>query len=88
VDRFKVDRDALLSKRKTKSLSRPRGVVVVMLREIGGLTFKTIGHLLGERSHTSVYLMHQKFAPLIARDPELTRFIRDVGRRLSSAPGP
>lgn len=87
LDRFKVERDALLSKRKTKSLSRPRGLVVVMLRDIAGLTFKTIGRLLGERSHTSVYLMHQRFAPIVAADPELSKFVRDVGRRMSAAPG-
>jgi chromosomal replication initiator protein len=86
IDRFKVDRDALLSKRKTKSLSRPRGLVVVMLRDIAGLTFKSIGRLLGERSHTSVYLMHQRFAPVVAADAELAKFVRDVGRRMSSVP--
>jgi chromosomal replication initiator protein len=88
TEHFQVDRDALLSKRKTKSLSRPRGLVVVMLRDLGGMTFKSIGRLLGERSHTSVYLMHQKFAPVIASDRDLSRFMRDVGRRLSAAPGP
>jgi chromosomal replication initiator protein len=88
TEHFQIEREALVSKRKTKSLSRPRGLVVVMLRDLGGLTFKHIGRLLGERSHTSVYLMHQKFAPLIAADRELSRFVRDVGRRLSAAPGP
>ena len=58
-----------------------------MLRDIAGLTFKAIGRLLGERSHTSVYLMHQRFAPIVAADPELSKFVRDVGRRMSSAPG-
>jgi chromosomal replication initiator protein len=86
TEHFQIEREALVSKRKTKSLSRPRGLVVVMLRELGGLTFKNIGQLLGERSHTSVYLMHQKFAPLIAADRELSLFVRDVGRRISSAP--
>jgi chromosomal replication initiator protein len=87
MDRFKVEREPLLSKRKTKSLSRPRGLVVVMLRDIAGLTFKSIGRLLGERSHTSVYLMHQRFAPVVAQDPELSKFVRDVGRRLTSVAG-
>jgi chromosomal replication initiator protein len=87
LDRFKVEREALLSKRKTKSLSRPRGMVVVMLRDIAGLTFKSIGRLLGERSHTSVYLMHQRFAPIVASDPELSKFVRDVGRRMSTVQG-
>jgi chromosomal replication initiator protein len=84
IDKFQVERDALLSKRKTKSLSRPRALVIVMLRDLAGLTFKSIGRLLGERSHTSVYLMHQRFAPIFAADPEMSKFIRDVGRRLTS----
>jgi chromosomal replication initiator protein len=88
MDRYDVDREALLSKRKTKSLSTPRALVVVMLRELAGLTFKTIGQMLGGRSHTSVYLTHQKFAPVVSGDPELSKFVRDVARRLSSAGGP
>lgn len=87
IDKYRVDREALLSKRKTKSLSRPRALVAVMLRDLAGLTFKSIGRLLGERSHTSVYLMHQRFAPVFNADPDLSKFIRDVGRRLTSIAG-
>ena len=48
-DHFDIDRADLLSKRKTKVLSAPRGVAVRLLREHGGKTFKEIGRRLGDR---------------------------------------
>lgn len=83
-DHFGVDREALLSKRKTQSLAVPRAMAVMLLREHGGLTFKEIGAVLGERSHTSVYLMFKKHSPAIAADPALAGVLREAGRRLLS----
>ncbi len=85
LDHFEVEREALLSKRKTKSLGVPRGMVVHLLREQAGLTFKEIGRLLGERSHTSVYLLHQKFETRLTGEPKLQQFAREVGRMLVTA---
>jgi chromosomal replication initiator protein len=84
-DHFDITRDALLSKRKTKNLSAPRGLVVYLLREQGGATFKDIGRRLGNRSHTSVYLIYKKYAELIPQDPELRGVVHEAGRRLVSA---
>jgi len=86
-EHFAVDREALLSKRKTKALSVPRGVVVHLLRESGRLTFKEIGKALGDRSHTSVYLMYRKYAERIRSEPELSALVRDAARRLVGAGG-
>ncbi|MAG33149.1 MAG: hypothetical protein CL908_19900 [Deltaproteobacteria bacterium] len=84
-DHFDVDREDLLSKRKTKVLSIPRGLVVYLLREHGGQTFKEIGRRLGSRSHTSVYLMYKKYADIIPADPDLMAVVREAGRRLITA---
>jgi chromosomal replication initiation ATPase DnaA len=54
------------------------------LREHGGYTFKDIGALLGERSHTSVYLMFKKYGPEIAQNPTLASLAQEIGRRLVS----
>jgi chromosomal replication initiator protein len=81
-DHFGVDRDALLSKRKTQALAVPRAIAVILLREHGGYTFKDIGALLGERSHTSVYLMFKKYGPEIAQNPTLASLAQEIGRRL------
>jgi chromosomal replication initiator protein len=82
TDHFGAPKDDLLSKRKTKSLATPRGMVVWLLREQGGMTFKEIGRLMGDRSHTSVFLMYRKIATKVATDPVLQALARDVGRRL------
>lgn len=83
-DHFDVERADLLSKRKTKALSAPRGVVVWLLREHVGQTFKEIGRRLGDRSHTSVYLMYKKWAELIPANPELASLVKEAGRRIVS----
>ncbi len=84
-DHFAVDREALLSKRKTKALTAPRGVIVWLLREHGGETFKGIGRRLGGRSHTSVYLMYKKWSEQIAEDPQLRSLVKEAGRRIMTA---
>ncbi len=81
---FDVARDDLLSKRKTKAMTVPRGMTVWLAREQGGMTFKEIGRLLGDRSHTSVFLINQKFAGVVAADPTLLALARETGRRLVS----
>jgi chromosomal replication initiator protein len=81
-EHFDADRADVLSKRKTKSMAAPRGMVVWLLREQAGLTFKEIGRLLGDRSHTSVFLIHQKFAGTVAGDAVLQALAREIGRRL------
>ena len=81
-EHFDVDRADLFSKRKTKALSAPRGVIVWLLREHAGQTFKEIGRRLGDRSHTSVYLMYKKWAELIPAEPELSSLVKEAGRRI------
>ena len=84
-DHFAIEREDLLSKRKTKSLSIPRGLVVFLLREHVGLTFKEIGRRLGGRSHTSVYLMYRKYEDVVRQNPEYAALVKEAGRRLVTA---
>lgn len=81
-EHFDVEREDLLSKRKTKALSAPRGIIVLMLRQHVGLTFKEIGKALGDRSHTSVYLMHKKYEELLPGNPSWAALAKEVGRRI------
>ena len=81
-DHFGIDRESLLNKKKTQNLAMPRAMAVLLLREHMDLTFKEIGTLLGERSHTSVYLMYKKHGSLSLLDPTLAALAEDVGRRL------
>jgi chromosomal replication initiator protein len=81
-ERFGIRREDLVSKRKTRSLSAPRGVAILLLRNDLSLTFKEVGRLMGERSHTSVYLIYKKFEGQAAKDPSIQAFLKDVGRRI------
>lgn len=79
---FDVRKEDLLSKRKTKALATPRSMAVWLLREHAGMTFKEIGRLLGDRSHTSVFLIHRKAAAAVAGDAALQALAKEAGRRL------
>lgn len=75
-----VSREGLMSKRKTKSLTTPRGVVAVVLRDRFRLTFKEIGRVLGGRSHTSTHAMYAKYRDVIADDPRLRALVARLPR--------
>ena len=64
----------------TRSL--PRALVVFVLREQAHLTYKEIGRLLGDRSHTSDYLMYKKYEEDIRQEPDLIAVIKESGRRM------
>lgn len=66
-----VSPDAMRSKRKIRALILPRAMAVCILKDTASLTYKEIGRLLGDRSHTSVCLMYQKYGAQIAGDAEL-----------------
>ncbi len=78
VARFGVTKKDVLSKRKLRSLGLPRGMIVWVLRERRGLTYKQIGRILGGRSHTSVHVMLKKHRDLIENDPELREIVETV----------
>lgn len=79
-----ITRDDLMSKRKTKSLTTPRGVVAVILRDRFRLTFKEIGRVLGGRSHTSTHAMYTKYRDVIADDPRLRALVSRLPRSQTS----
>lgn len=78
VARFGVTKKDVLSKRKLRSLGLPRGMIVWILRERRGLTYKEIGRVLGGRSHTSVHVMLKRHRDLIENDPELRQIAETV----------
>lgn len=77
---FAVSREDLVSKRKARSLLMPRALAVCVLRDRQGLTLKEIGELMGGRSHTSIHLMHRRYAPLIAKEPRLRELYARIPR--------
>jgi chromosomal replication initiator protein len=78
---FGVHRDELIARRKTRILARPRAIAVYLLRARGSFTFKEIGRRLGQRSHTSIFIAHQKLALELARDPALAGAVDAIARR-------
>ncbi|MEE9394142.1 MAG: DnaA/Hda family protein [Planctomycetota bacterium] len=87
AEHFGVTRSALLSKRKVKSLRLPRGVVVCVLRDQHQLTFKEIGRILGDRSHTSIHLIYNRYRGEIQSDAALCDLMtRLANRRTGSSP--
>ncbi|MFT7618532.1 MAG: chromosomal replication initiator protein [Planctomycetota bacterium] len=70
---FGVERAELISKRKTKCLALPRAIAARALRDFHGMTYKEVGHHLGSRSHTSIYMMIKKYRSVMENDHEVKK---------------
>ncbi|MSR75412.1 MAG: hypothetical protein EXS14_08080 [Planctomycetes bacterium] len=81
-EHFAVPLESILSRKKTRTLSPPRGAAAFLLKEMAGLTLKQIGERLGQRSHTAVHQMVQREAVHFRSSPVLARLSREVDRRL------
>lgn len=84
---FDLRREDLLSKRKTRSLLLPRGLVACVLRDRLKLTLKEIGAILGGRSHTSIHLLIRRYGPQIAEQAEYLRLREELETLADGAPG-
>ncbi len=81
-EHFGVQHEAIFSRKKTRSLTAPRGAAAFLLKEMAGLTLKQIGVRLGNRSHTAIHQMVQREAAVYSSTPVLGRLSREVDRRL------
>jgi chromosomal replication initiator protein len=68
AERFGVKMDALLGKRRTRSVVLPRQVAMYLLRQLTDLSLVEIGRTFGGKDHTTVIYACEKVGSLIAAD--------------------
>ena len=82
VAEFGVKKNALLSKRRLKSIAFPRQICMYIARKVTHLSLEEIGNYFGGRDHTTVLYGADKIARLVETDRDLERLIEDLGRRI------
>lgn len=81
---FKVRISELLSKKRTRSIARPRQIAMALAKELTNHSLPEIGEAFGGRDHTTVLHACRKVAELKESDPRIAEDYRNLLRTLSS----
>ena len=75
---YKIQRSALLGKKKTKEVVEPRQICAYLMTELLSIPLVTIGQALGGRDHTTVIHARDKISELIKENPRVNTEIKDL----------
>lgn len=81
---FKVRVSDLLSKKRTRSIARPRQIAMALAKELTSHSLPEIGESFGGRDHTTVLHATRKVAELRETDNRVEEDYRNLLRTLSS----
>ena len=79
---FKVTRDRLISKDRSRDIALPRQVAMYIMREDANFSLQQIGNELGGRDHTTVMYACDKVAGLLKKDDRLRKQAHHVREML------
>jgi hypothetical protein len=68
---FGVSKEAVEEKSRRHEIVIIRQMIMYLLREYGGMSFPSIGRLIGNRDHTTVVYTYQKLSQEVAKDPSI-----------------
>ena len=83
---YGITKEQLISKDRTHSIALPRQICMYLLRNEAKLSLPDIGHLLGNRDHTTVMYGCEKVGDLIERDERIRRQIFKLKENLFNKP--
>ncbi|MDO7596698.1 MAG: chromosomal replication initiator protein DnaA [Pseudomonadota bacterium] len=81
---FKTRISELLSKKRTRSIARPRQIAMALAKELTNHSLPEIGEAFGGRDHTTVLHACRKIAELKESDARIAEDYRNLLRTLSS----
>jgi len=84
ADYFKIRMSDLLSKKRTRSIARPRQIAMALAKELTNHSLPEIGEAFGGRDHTTVLHACRKVAELIETDNRIAEDHRNLFRSISS----
>jgi chromosomal replication initiator protein len=73
ADYFKLKVSDMYSKKRSRTVARPRQMAMALAKELTSLSLPDIGDAFGGRDHTTVLHACRKIAELKADNPEITR---------------
>jgi chromosomal replication initiator protein len=83
ADHYNLDKDAILSEKKTQNLSVPRQICMYLCSELTNLTQKEIAEKLKRKNHTTVIHAVNKIKKDITVDKELENTIDVLKKKLN-----
>ena len=81
---FKIKISDLLSKRRSRSVARPRQMAMALAKELTNRSLPEIGDAFGGRDHTTVLHACRKIKSLREEDPDLREDWKNLQRSLTS----
>lgn len=81
---FKIRVSELLSKKRTRSIARPRQIAMALAKELTHHSLPEIGDAFGGRDHTTVLHACRKVAELKETDSRIEEDYNNISRTLSS----
>ncbi len=81
---FKIRVAELLSKKRTRSIARPRQIAMALAKELTNHSLPEIGDAFGGRDHTTVLHACRKIADLKMSEPRIMEDYSNIMRTLSS----
>lgn len=81
---YKVKMSDLLSKRRSRSVARPRQVAMALAKELTNHSLPEIGDAFGGRDHTTVLHACRKIKELSDVDTEIQQDIKNLQRQLTT----
>ncbi len=81
---YKIKVSDLLSKRRTRSVTRPRQVAMALAKELTNHSLPEIGEAFGGRDHTTVLHACKKIVELQEQDPSIREDYQNFLRMLTS----
>lgn len=84
ADYYKLKMSDLLSKRRSRSVARPRQIAMALAKELTNHSLPEIGESFGGRDHTTVLHACRKVKELEDSDREVQRDLKNLYRTLST----
>lgn len=81
---YKIKVADLLSKRRSRSVARPRQVAMTLAKEVTNHSLPEIGDAFGGRDHTTVLHATRKIAELCETDADISEDYKNLLRTLTT----
>lgn len=83
-DYYQIKVSEILSKRRTRSVARPRQMAMALAKELTNNSYPEIGNSFGGRDHTTVIHAVKKIEQLLIDDHDIMEDYKNLNRILSS----
>jgi chromosomal replication initiator protein len=84
AEQFSVKMDALLGKRRTRSVVLPRQVAMYLMRQLTDLSLVEIGRMFGGKDHTTVLYSCEKMGGAISADAAFAQRVNGIINTLAT----